>query len=86
MIRECVILAAGEGKRMKQTLPNHELKNLPKPLIPVLNKPIIKYTIDQIIEKLDKVVIVINPQHEKLFREKLNHEKNCFRLSRKAIR
>jgi len=85
MIRECVILAAGEGKRMKQTLPNDELKNLPKPLVPVLGKPLIKYAIDQIIEKVDKIVIVINPQNEKIFKEKLNHKKIFFAYQEKPL-
>ncbi len=69
-------MAAGEGKRLKESLPDN-LKDLPKPLVQVDGKPIIKYIIDGIKDYVNKIVIVINPSKEKYF-EKIKDEKIYF--------
>lgn len=60
-----VILAAGHGTRMQ-----HEL---PKPLVPLLEKPMIQYLLDAIAKTgvCDDPIIVVNPHTESLFRETL---------------
>lgn len=57
-----VIPAAGFGKRMKPlTL------NLPKPLLPVLNKPIIQYVIDCLRSAgIDEIIVVVGYMKEKI--------------------
>ena len=84
MIKEAVILAAGEGKRLKQTLPYENLKEIPKPLIQVAGKEIIRYNIDAIKDYVEKIVIVINPAKEKTF-EKIKNGKIIFAFQEKPL-
>ncbi len=51
---KCVILAAGEGVRMRPlTLVT------PKPMIRVLGKPILEHIINDLPEKIDHIIIVV---------------------------
>lgn len=66
---QAVILAAGEGKRLKKYFPA-----LPKPLIPVKNRPLISYTLDKIITSgLKEIYVVINPEHREKFKQILGN-------------
>ncbi|MCD8494763.1 MAG: NTP transferase domain-containing protein [Candidatus Pacebacteria bacterium] len=58
---QIIILAAGHGTRMQ-----HEL---PKPLVPLLGKPMIQYLLDAIAESgvCDRVGIVVNPKNKEIF-------------------
>lgn len=60
-----VIPAAGLGKRM------HPLTlNVPKPLLPVLNKPIIQHVIDRMRSvRIDEIIVVIGYMKEKIMDE-----------------
>jgi len=62
------ILAAGHGKRMNNPLP--------KPLISVNGKPMISHILETILSipcLLKRVMIIISPDNQNLFKEKLNH-------------
>ncbi len=53
--KKAIVLAAGKGTRMKT--------ELPKVLVPVLNKPMIEYVLDALLEaKIDHIVVVVGYQ------------------------
>lgn len=56
-----VILAAGEGTRMRPIT-----YTTPKPLIPILGKPIIQYNFDILKGHVDEIVIVVGHLKEKI--------------------
>ena len=58
---QCVILTAGKGTRMLPiTL------NTPKPLIPILGKPILGHIIDSLPSAIDELIIVVGYKAEKI--------------------
>ncbi len=55
MVRECVILAAGEGKRMRPLTTNR-----PKVMLPVGNKPMLEHLIEAVRDSgIEKIVLVV---------------------------
>lgn len=59
---KALILAAGEGKRLEPITHTR-----PKPLIPILNKPLIDYTLDSLVELgIKDIVVVVGYLKEKL--------------------
>jgi len=58
---KAVILAAGKSTR---TMPL--TKNIPKPLLQVLDKPLIHHTIDQVKDFVDEVIIIVGYKKELL--------------------
>ncbi len=52
---QLVILAAGEGTRMRPVT-----KKIPKPMVPLLGKPKLEYTLDTLPEEIDEVILVVN--------------------------
>ncbi|MDO5565617.1 MAG: NTP transferase domain-containing protein [Planctomycetia bacterium] len=53
--KKAIVLAAGKGTRMKT--------ELPKVLVPVLNKPMIEYVLDALLEaKIDHITVVVGYQ------------------------
>ncbi|MDP8012685.1 MAG: nucleotidyltransferase family protein, partial [Nanoarchaeota archaeon] len=71
MIEQAVILAAGKGKRMKKNTTDPVLLNTPKPLLKVKGISLIENKIKPLIEKGVDVVVVINKDDEKAFKEAL---------------
>lgn len=60
MIKKAVILAAGRGKRMGPIT-----KSIPKPMLPILDKPILHYLIDEIREAgIHDIYIVTSHKQE----------------------
>jgi len=59
---KAVILAAGEGRRL-QPLTNRR----PKPMLPVLNKPVLEYVVEAVADAgIDGVVLVVGYQRERI--------------------
>ncbi len=58
---QCVILAAGEGVRMRP-LP----LDPPKPMLTILGKPLLEYTIDSLPKEVDDIIIVEGYLGEKI--------------------
>ena len=58
---EAVILAAGKSTRTRPLTSTR-----PKPLIPILNKPIIEYTLENLVGLVDRIFIVINYMHQQI--------------------
>ncbi len=56
-----IILAAGKGTRMKQSVP--------KPLVKVFQKPIVSWIIDSFKKNNVDIGLVINPIHQKFFNQ-----------------
>ena len=67
---ECIILAGGFGTRLRPVT-----FRIPKPIIPLLNRPMIMHLIDSLPREIDRVVLAVNYKKEMLddfFREKEN--------------
>ncbi|MCL4400598.1 nucleotidyltransferase family protein [Candidatus Parvarchaeota archaeon] len=73
MIREAVILAAGEGKRMKTGTKEPTILNTPKPLLEIGGKPIISRKIEKLLSAGFKVIVVVNHKNKNIFAEKLKN-------------
>ncbi|MEM3753862.1 MAG: GNAT family N-acetyltransferase [Candidatus Micrarchaeaceae archaeon] len=71
MIRQAIILAAGEGKRMKKTATDQTMLNTPKPLLKLGDMTIIEYTIRKLYSYGIEIAIVVNKKDDQIFREKL---------------
>lgn len=66
-LEKAILLAAGVGTRLKPIT-----SRIPKPLINIAGKPLICWILDHIGScKINHFIIVINPEHEKLFKEAL---------------
>src|ERR1700682_2665624 len=60
-IREAVILMAGSGSRLRRSP-----KSLPKPLTPVLGRPLISYTLDALADTgITKINLVVGHESER---------------------
>ncbi|HEX3100074.1 MAG TPA: sugar phosphate nucleotidyltransferase [Patescibacteria group bacterium] len=51
---QAVILAAGKGLRLRPFTEKH-----PKPLIPIANKPLLKYTLETLPDSITEIIVVI---------------------------
>lgn len=71
MIRQAVILAAGNGTRMRKDNSDPYMLNTPKPLLDVKGMPIIKHSIRNLSEIGMDIAVVIKRKDEQMFREKL---------------
>jgi dTDP-glucose pyrophosphorylase len=71
MIKQAIILAAGNGSRMKNGSDNIEIQALPKPLLSVNGETLIEKKLKILKKNNFDVCIVINPNMEKFFRQKL---------------
>jgi len=61
-IREAVILMAGSGSRLRRSQ-----KNLPKPLTPILGRPLISYTLDALAAAgITKINVVVGHESDRL--------------------
>lgn len=69
---KAIILAAGYGTRLYPIT-----KNIPKPLLPIANKPILNFTVEKIhkIEDVDKIFIITNSKFYRNFKEWLELQK-----------
>lgn len=72
---KAIILAAGDSTRMYPLTLTR-----PKPLIPVVNKPIIERNLDEIKNLVDEVIIIIGYK-EIMIKEKLGNNYNGLKLS-----
>lgn len=71
MIEQAVVLAAGEGKRMKKNTTDPVLLHTPKPLLKVKGISLIENKIMPLIVKGVEVIVVINKKDDQIFREAL---------------
>ena len=58
---KAVILAAGKGERL-QPLTDYK----PKDMLPICNKPLIKYQIDMLKEKVEEIAVVVGYLEEEI--------------------
>jgi mannose-1-phosphate guanylyltransferase len=58
---ECIILAGGFGTRLRPVT-----DHIPKPIIPLLNKPMIMHIIDSLPLEIDRVILAVNYKKEML--------------------
>ena len=58
---KAVILAAGEGKRMRPLT-----ENTPKPMLPLLGRPILEHLLEILPEAVDEVILVVGYRAEKI--------------------
>jgi NDP-sugar pyrophosphorylase family protein len=58
---KAVILAAGEGKRLRPLT-----KERPKPLVEINGKPILEYTLAELPEKIEEIIFVIGYKKEQI--------------------
>lgn len=71
MIRQAVILAAGNGTRMKKGQTDKHILDTPKPLLEVRGMPIIEHSLRKLRDRGIDVAVVIKRKDEELFKEKL---------------
>lgn len=61
-VREAVVLAAGEGRRLRPLT-----KYLPKPMLPVANRPVVDYVLDALVESgIERVVVVVGYRGDRI--------------------
>src|SRR2546423_11980533 len=61
-IPQAVVLMAGTGSRLRASV-----ENLPKPLIPILDRPLISYTIDALVAAgVSKIIFIVGYERERL--------------------
>ncbi|ADQ69361.1 Nucleoside-diphosphate-sugar pyrophosphorylase family protein [Halogeometricum borinquense DSM 11551] len=61
-VSEAVVLAAGEGRRLRPLT-----KYLPKPMLPVANRPVIDYVLDALVESgIERVVVVVGYRGDRI--------------------
>lgn len=58
---QCVILAGGLGKRLRPIT-----ETVPKPLVPVLGRPVVQYTLEHLPAAVDEIIFVIGYKGEML--------------------
>ncbi len=68
---KCVILAAGEGVRMRP-LTNEE----PKPMLKVAGKPILEHIFDSLPSQISRVILVVGYLHQRIHDHFGHHFKN----------
>lgn len=73
MIKEAVILAAGEGKRMKKGTTDPKFLNTPKPLLEINGKSMVSIKIEELLHAGFKVTIVVSQKDKELFMQKLKN-------------
>lgn len=56
-----IIFAAGEGKRMRPLT-----ENVPKPMLPLLGKPLLEHLLESLPKEIDEVVLVVGYRAEKI--------------------
>ena len=80
-----IILAAGEGNRLKKTLPN-SFSYKTKSIIPINNQPAIKRLINQLLEiNQSEIVLVLGHQYESVL-QVFNDKKHVFVLNKNYSR
>jgi glucose-1-phosphate thymidylyltransferase len=61
-VSEAVVLAAGEGRRLRPLT-----KYLPKPMLPVANRPVVDYVVDALVDcGIDRVVVVVGYRNDRI--------------------
>ena len=58
---KCIILAAGEGTRMKPLT-----NEIPKPMLKISGKPILEHILDSLPDNIDEVILVVGYLKEKI--------------------
>lgn len=56
---QAVILAGGVGKRLRPIT-----ETVPKPLVPVLGRPVVEYTLDNLPSEIDEIIFVVGYKGE----------------------
>ena len=75
-IRKGVILAAGLGTRFLPVT-----KVLPKEMLPVLDKPVLQYTVEELVGSgMEEVVIIINKEKRQERKKETKKEQNSLNL------
>lgn len=76
LVTDAVVLAAGEGRRLRPLT-----RYQPKPMLPLANRPVVEYVLGALAAVgVERVVLIVGHQHTRV-QDRLSHEYRGMKLS-----